>query len=103
MRRRTFLHLTTGAAGGGLLHLASGAPAAGNYKARVVVVGGGFAGATCALGLRRLDPTIEVTLVDPQLRYVTCPMSNSVLAGLRDLGSISVKRRGLEQAGVKHV
>jgi sulfide dehydrogenase [flavocytochrome c] flavoprotein chain len=102
MRRRTFLRLTSGAAGGGLVRLASGAPA-GKYKASVVVVGGGFAGATCALGLRRLDPSIEVTLVDPQQRYITCPMSNSVLAGLRDIGSISVERRGLSRAGIRHV
>jgi sulfide dehydrogenase [flavocytochrome c] flavoprotein chain len=102
MRRRTFLHLTTGAAGGGLVRLASGAPA-GKFRARVVVVGGGFAGATCALALRHLDSSIEVTLVDPQQRYVTCPMSNSVLAGLRDIASISVERRGLSQAGIRHV
>jgi sulfide dehydrogenase [flavocytochrome c] flavoprotein chain len=102
MRRRTFLRLTTGAAGGGLVRLASGAPG-GKHKASVVVVGGGFAGATCALGLRRLDHSIEVTLVDPQRRYVTCPMSNSVLAGLRDIASISVERRGLSQAGIRHV
>jgi NADPH-dependent 2,4-dienoyl-CoA reductase/sulfur reductase-like enzyme len=69
----------------------------------VVVVGGGFAGASCALSLRCLNPTIRVTLVDPDDRYVTCPMSNSVLVGLRTLESISVSRRGLERAGVNYV
>jgi sulfide dehydrogenase [flavocytochrome c] flavoprotein chain len=72
-------------------------------KAKVVIVGGGFAGASCALSLRHLNPGIEVTLVDPDDRYVTCPMSNSVLVGLRDLKSISVSRRGLERAGVRYV
>ena len=72
-------------------------------NARVVVVGGGFAGASCALSLRRLNPAIDVTLVDPDDRYVTCPMSNSVLAGFRGLKSISVSRRGLERAGVRYV
>ena len=45
---------------------------------RVVVAGGGFAGAGCALALRRLAPGIDVTVVDPHPRYVTCPMSNAV-------------------------
>ena len=72
-------------------------------KADVAIVGGGFAGASCALALRRLNPGIRVTLIDPDDRYVTCPMSNSVLAGWRDLKSISVPRRGLERAGVKCV
>ena len=72
-------------------------------KAHVVVVGGGFAGASCALSLRRLNPSIRVTLVDPDDRYVTCPMSNSVLVGLRTLESIRVSRRGLESAGVNYV
>jgi sulfide dehydrogenase [flavocytochrome c] flavoprotein chain len=103
MRRRRFLQLTSGAAGSGLLRLACAAPAVKKHKASVVVVGGGFAGATCALSLRRLDPSIDVTLIDPQQRYLTCPMSNSVLVGLRDMESISVERCGLAQAGVRQV
>lgn len=56
---------------------------------RVVVVGGGFGGATCAKYLRRADPTLEVTLVEPHRQFVTCPFSNAVLAGLRDMASIT--------------
>src|SRR5262245_17040985 len=55
---------------------------------RVVVVGGGFGGATCAKYIRRTDPTIAVTLVEPHRQFITCPFSNAVLAGLRDLPSI---------------
>ena len=56
MRRRTFLQLSMGAAGGGALRRVRAAPPRARIKAKVVVVGGGFAGATCALSLRRLNP-----------------------------------------------
>lgn len=62
-------------------------------RARVIVVGGGFAGSTCARYLRQGAPEIDVVLVDPDNRYVTCPMSNSVLTGLRSLQSITVMRQ----------
>lgn len=70
-------------------------------RARVVVAGGGFAGASCALALRRLDASIDVALVDPDPRYVTGPMSNAALVGWRSLESITVSRAGLEHAGVR--
>ncbi len=54
---------------------------------RVLVVGGGFAGASCARALRRADPGIAVALVEPKAGYVACPFSNAVVAGLRDLGA----------------
>jgi NADPH-dependent 2,4-dienoyl-CoA reductase/sulfur reductase-like enzyme len=72
-------------------------------RARVVVVGGGFAGATCALRLRRLDPAIDVTLIDPDERYVTCPMSDAALVGWRSVQSLTVSRTGLARAGVRYV
>lgn len=58
-------------------------------RARVVVVGGGFGGATCAKYLKRADPALEVTLVTPQRQFVTCPFSNAVLAGMQDLTSLT--------------
>src|SRR5215831_1170830 len=64
---------------------------------RVVVVGGGFGGATCAKYLRRADPSLEVTLVEPHRQFVTCPFSNTVLVGLRDLASVTHTYDGLRQ------
>jgi len=98
MRRREFLR-----AGALAATLALPWRARTAAPARVVVVGGGFGGSGCALALRRLARQIEVTLVDPQLRYTTCPMSNSVIAGLRTLGSITLSRQGLSRAGVRYV
>jgi sulfide dehydrogenase [flavocytochrome c] flavoprotein subunit len=61
------------------------APALAQAKARIVVLGGGFAGATCARALRRADPRFEVTLVEPNPIFTACPFSNAVIAGLRDI------------------
>ena len=48
---------------------------------RVVVVGGGFAGATCARTVKRLDPRTAVTLVEASQTFTACPFSNEVIAG----------------------
>jgi NADPH-dependent 2,4-dienoyl-CoA reductase/sulfur reductase-like enzyme len=55
---------------------------------RVVVVGGGFGGATCSRYLKLWAPQLDVTLVESQAVYVACPLSNRVLSGtffLREL------------------
>jgi sulfide dehydrogenase [flavocytochrome c] flavoprotein subunit len=72
-------------------------PAWTQTTARVVVVGGGFGGATCAKYLRRGDPAIGVTLVEPRRQFITCPFSNAVIAGLRDLASVTHGYEGLRQ------
>ena len=102
MRRRTFLRLSAGTLGAGILPVHAVQPR-NRPKARVLIVGGGFAGATCALALRRLNSAIDVTVIDPDDRYVTCPMSNCVLVGMRGLASISVSRKGLTRAGATYV
>jgi NADPH-dependent 2,4-dienoyl-CoA reductase/sulfur reductase-like enzyme len=48
-------------------------------------VGGGFAGASAARALGRVDPRIAVTLVEANQTFTACPFSNGVIAGLRDL------------------
>jgi len=60
-------------------------------------VGGGFGGATCAKYLRRADPSLDVTLIEPHRQFVTCPFSNAVLVGLRDLASVTHTYDGLRQ------
>ena len=68
--------------------------------AKVVVVGGGFAGATCARFLHRLDPRIDVTLVEPNTTFTACPFSNAVVAGLRDIGDQRFGYRAVRAEGV---
>ena len=92
LSRRKFIHLL-GATGSitamGTLGLTLGScskqAAAGP---RVVVVGGGFGGATCARYLRRFNPAIQVTLVERDASFLTCPFSNAVLGGLQEMNSI---------------
>jgi len=56
---------------------------------RVVVIGGGFGGAAAAKYLRKLDPSIKVTLVEPKAVFYTCPFSNWVLGGLKTMQDIA--------------
>ena len=81
--RRDFLASAAAATAATLLPapaLAQGAP-------RIVVVGGGFAGATAARALKRADPRIAVTLVEASRTFTACPFSNLVIGGLRDLAA----------------
>jgi sulfide dehydrogenase [flavocytochrome c] flavoprotein subunit len=52
---------------------------------RVVVIGGGFAGASCARALKALDARINITLVEASRTFTACPFSNLVIAGMREL------------------
>lgn len=73
---------TLGAAAAGALSLSG--PVLGQSSAgRVVVVGGGFGGATAAKYLKRRNPLIDVTLVEPVNTFYTCPFMNLYLGGLR--------------------
>jgi sulfide dehydrogenase [flavocytochrome c] flavoprotein subunit len=80
--RRDFLKTAAAGASAAALPMPALAQAAGG---RVVVVGGGFAGASCARALRRLDPRAAVTLVEASQTFTACPFSNEVIGGLRDI------------------
>lgn len=68
-------------------------------RGRVVVVGGGFGGATCAKYLHKLAPRIKVTLVERDAKFFTCPFSNAVLGGLREIDFIT---HGYDSLRKKH-
>jgi sulfide dehydrogenase [flavocytochrome c] flavoprotein chain len=70
-------------------------------RRRVVVVGGGWGGATAAKYVRLGDPSIDVVLLEPNKRFVSCPFSNLVLSGARGLGELTFGYGGLDDYGVK--
>jgi sulfide dehydrogenase [flavocytochrome c] flavoprotein subunit len=94
LSRRGFL------AAAGAAALAAPSIARAQGAARLVVVGGGFGGASAARFARIAYPWLDVTLVEPQRSFVTCPYGNLVLAGERSLADITHSFDGLRARGV---
>ena len=63
----------------------------------VVVIGGGFGGATAAKYLRLMDPNLKVTLVEPRRSYFTCPFSNQVLGGMKTMEELTYSYKILQR------
>jgi len=72
-------------------------------KARVIVVGGGFGGATAAKYVKFFDPSVDVTLIEQNKTYTTCPFSNAYLGGLVKFGDITHNFSAMAGHGVKVV
>jgi sulfide dehydrogenase [flavocytochrome c] flavoprotein subunit len=70
---------------------------------RVVVIGGGYAGATAARYIRMWAPDVSVTLVERNAEFVSCPMSNLVLGGNARLEDLTLGYEGLRKHGVRMV
>ncbi len=68
---------------------------------RVVVIGGGWGGATAAKYVRLADPTIDVVVLEPNREFVSCPFSNLVLSGVRTIDSVTFGYAGLRKHGVR--
>lgn len=76
-------------------------PLASKILGRLVIIGGGFAGATLARFAKALEPRLGVTLIEARARYTACPMSNLVLAGERELNQQTFDYKALAEAGVQ--
>jgi sulfide dehydrogenase [flavocytochrome c] flavoprotein chain len=96
VKRRDFIKLAGALSVAGC---ATGTPS----KARVVVIGGGFGGATAAKYIRLWDPAIDVVLVERESAFTSCPMSNLVLAGYTSMPEISRGYDALRRHGVQVV
>ena len=64
---------------------------------RVLIVGAGFGGATCAKYLAMSDPELQVVLVDRVQEFVSCPMSNLVVGGSRSMQDLTLPIDGLKK------
>ncbi|MDY0011898.1 MAG: FCSD flavin-binding domain-containing protein [Rhodocyclaceae bacterium] len=100
--RRSFIKFA-GAAGA--LQAVAGCASLGGRASigRVVVIGGGFGGATAAKYLKKWEPGLDVTLVERNPRFISCPMSNLVLAGAQRIEDLTLGYEGLEKYGVRLV
>ena len=70
---------------------------------RVVIIGGGFGGASAARFARDNFPALDVTLIERSRTFTTCPYGNLVLAGRRDINSITFGYEKLAARGVRVV
>ena len=79
----------------------SGCATLGENHARVVVVGGGFGGATVARTLKLAAPHIQVTLIEPNRTYTACPFSNLVIGTNRPISAQQFGFQNIAAAGVE--
>lgn len=102
MLRRQFLQLlAAGTAAGAFPTLLRAAPPA---RGRVVIVGGGYAGATAAKYLRLWGGSeLEIILVERNTTFVSCPLSNLVLGGSKRIGDLTFNFAGLDRYAIKRL
>ncbi len=103
INRRAFLQAsgaTTAAVG---VSAMSGCASVGGARGpKVVIVGGGYGGATAAKYIRMWSPNIEVTLIERNAEFISCPISNLVLGGSQTMKDITVSYDTLQKKyGVK--
>ncbi len=103
LTRRGFIKLTGGVAAIGLTSSFAAPSIAGDAKHKVVVVGGGYAGAVAAKYIRMADQNIHVTLIEKDASYYSGPLSNWVIAGFRDLSVQKWEYDGLKKHGIEVV
>ena len=103
MQRRDFLK-TVGATSA-IAALPGCATTGGGTAGKVVVVGAGYGGATAAKYIRMWsDGGVDVTLVEPNPEFISCPISNLVIGGSKTLADITVSYDNLSKRhGVKIV
>jgi sulfide dehydrogenase [flavocytochrome c] flavoprotein chain len=104
MQRRQFVQTMGAGSAFGAMGLVSGCATmgTGGHGPKVVIVGAGYGGATAAKYIRMWsDQGIQVTLVDPNAAFISCPISNLVLSGVKTMADITtpydnlVKRHGV--------
>lgn len=97
--RREFMQWTAAAGATAL----AGCATTGSGSARVVVIGAGFGGAAAAKYVKMWSPDIDVTVVERDAGFISCPISNLVLAGNTTMNEISRDYSGLANRGINVV
>jgi sulfide dehydrogenase [flavocytochrome c] flavoprotein chain len=106
MKRRQFVQtLAAGSAIGSLGMVTGCASIGGGSGPHVVIVGGGYGGATAAKYTRMFsDGKVRVTLIEPNANFISCPISNLVIGGIKDMDYITTSYDNLQKRhGVKLV
>ncbi len=105
MQRRAFLRSTLALTANAVVSACAGNTPVIRAQGQVVIVGGGFGGATAAKYLRLWSGgTLDVTLVETQPEFLSCPMSNLVLSGVKDIAYLTHSYDSLvRQHGVKRL
>ena len=101
INRREFLKLVAAASSAAVLTIPKTARA--GAKGKVVVIGGGFGGATAAKYLKMMSPTLDVTLVEKNKIYTSCPLSNEVISGHGNIKDLEIGYDGLKKRGINVV
>jgi sulfite dehydrogenase len=102
INRREFVKLV--GAGAATVAISGCASIGGTAKPRVVVIGGGYGGATAAKYLKLWDgEDIDVVMVERNAQFISCPLSNLVIGGSKNLSDLTRGYEGLSKAGVKVV
>jgi sulfide dehydrogenase [flavocytochrome c] flavoprotein subunit len=100
--RRDFIKFLAAGAATGTLAACATTPEAQKPIGRVIVIGGGYGGATAAKYIRMWSGgSIEVIMIDRGSQFVSCPLSNLVLGGSRRIEDLSMGYQGLRQHGVQ--
>jgi len=105
MKRREFIKCS--ALGFGAISLFSpnvfASSHGGHSSKRIVVIGGGYGGMTAARYAKMIDPKMEVILVEKNPQFVSCPISNWVIGGMKKMDDITFGYQGLSARGIKVV
>ncbi len=72
-----------------------------DYKPKVIIIGGGFGGATCLRYLERYSDNIEIILIEREKNYYTCPFSNYVLGDFRNIEKNRFFFKNYDQSRIK--
>jgi len=100
MQRREFLKAMGAGVSAAALSACAVSPSRSGPK--VVIVGGGYGGATAAKYLDMWsNGTVDITLVDANPAFVSCPLSNLVLGGSKQIADLTVTYEGLRKRGIK--